>query len=568
MANGQLIGKYVSDADVVIVEPGPGDFPPKADPLNVLVEPIKIDSLLEAQIARAEVADDSSATAEVIVTFVENLKIPRFPDADEDEPRDSLFNTTQGQRAQQMVDDIRRARDAEHARLSTELSSQHRAKVKETFWLINGMVIEIPLNEVRSLAARSDVRYVENVAKLSTPPTNLMVDARNDMGTDVFFNMSGMDGGWIGMLDTGVHLPHTLLTNIGYRMDCTNELPPSCSSFGDLNDDIWNHGTSSASIITANANLGNNNRGITKIVVDSFNVFKAAGFDINSGIRGFQEAIVSLDRVIMANIQEYGTEDSSLASAADNAFWAGAVVVAATGNYGPAAGSVRCPANAQTVLGIGDVNVNNVTFLFDESGRGPCSDGRIKPDIVAPSPMGAASNSPPDGLRTFGGTSASTPSAAGAVALLRNYMRGLNFEIDPGFVNAAIIASGQNTAGPAYDNNIGAGLPVLPYNGNFWVSSVVVTPGQTVDVPITVSAPITYVDGAIWWPEALTTQHNDIDLALVSPSGTTIWSDSVTSVFEKVRVTTGLAAGTWKVRIRYWGGSGSQTVYWSMFRHF
>lgn len=72
-------------------------------------------------------------------------------------------------------------------------------------------------------------------------------------------------------------------------------------------------------------------------------------------------------------------------------------------------GSIVAPADCACALAVGAVNVRQWDSGIVErfSARGPTSDGRIKPDLVAP-----------DGVRRFYGTSASAPSVSGAAALL------------------------------------------------------------------------------------------------------------------------------------------------------
>ena len=59
--------------------------------------------------------------------------------------------------------------------------------------------------------------------------------------------------------------------------------------------------------------------------------------------------------------------------------------------------------------------------------------------------------------------------------------------------------------------------------------------------------------------------HNDIDLCLVDPSGTSRASSiSIPSVFERARVSGRVPSGTWKLRIRGFNvPGGAQTVYWA-----
>ncbi|MEJ0089882.1 MAG: S8 family serine peptidase [Limisphaerales bacterium] len=164
------------------------------------------------------------------------------------------------------------------------------------------------------------------------------------------------------------------------------------------------------------------------------------------------------------------------------------VIVFAAGNSGSGASSVGAPGTAKNVISVGaaenvnshstanggvnaagddgcdidDTGANSANDIIDFSGRGPCTDGRKKPDIMAPGTHitgGVAQNSPPplvtstgsaiacfagDGVcalpgggtsgspdnffplgqqffTTSSGTSHSTPAIAGAAALLRQY---------------------------------------------------------------------------------------------------------------------------------------------------
>jgi hypothetical protein len=280
-------------------------------------------------------------------------------------------------------------------------------------------------------------------------------------------------------------------------------------------------------------------------------------------VRGFQAAVAVGDGVIVAEIQDTGGPTGATSTAADAAFDAGAVVVAAAGNFacGVGAGSIRSPGDARKALAIGAVDITSKA-LECYSGRGPSADGRVKPDLLGPTNVNAASNASDTALQLFTGTSAATPNAAGATALEWEFFN----HAAPGFINSVMILTGQNFTNPAFDNDNGAGLVFLPVNGNLFSSSVVVTPGSTVDVPMTVSGIINSIDATIWWPES-PGLHNDVDVQLVNPSGAIVASSSsVASIFEKVRATTGLITGTWKIRIHAFNVTGSQLVYWAFFQ--
>jgi len=274
--------------------------------------------------------------------------------------------------------------------------------------------------------------------------------------------------------------------------------------------------------------------------------------------------------VIVAEMQGGGDDLSAISAAADAAFDAGAVTIAANGNNGPNASTVNTPANAHRVIGVGNFDVQTQNQVASQS-RGPAPDGRFKPDIQAPTNTETASSASDTAFQSFGGTSGATPYAAGAAALLRNWLRGTAGTIDPGQVYAQLILSGQQPY--PFNNTSGAGPLRLPTNGWAWWGKVSVADGQTIDIPLPISGGnANTLDGALWWPEYAFRLpfigrfeiHNDVDLHLVDPGGVVRASSvSIPSVFERARVGGAVANGTWKLRIRGYRVSGTQTVYWA-----
>ena len=188
------------------------------------------------------------------------------------------------------------------------------------------------------------------------------------------------------------------------------------------------------------------------------------------------------------------------------------VIVFANGNAGPSSGTVGSPATAKNVFSIGaaenvhpfngcdgsfvcDDGADSANDIIDFSSRGPCADGRRKPDLVAPGTHvsggviqtafpgtnGTAdacfdgsgisggtngSNFFPDGQEFYSassGTSHSTPAVAGACALLRQYF--INQSLTPPspamtkayFMNSArfLTGSGANDTLPSNSQGMG-----------------------------------------------------------------------------------------------------------------
>lgn len=106
------------------------------------------------------------------------------------------------------------------------------------------------------------------------------------------------------------------------------------------------------------------------------------------------------------------------------------------------------------VVAVGAVDPPGGTRIADYSSRGPTTDGRVKPDISAPSGVRSTSY----GGATFSGTSAAAPAAAGAAALLAG--AGL---AAPGAGLAALVRHlARDLGSPGDDNAFGSGLLDLP----------------------------------------------------------------------------------------------------------
>ena len=517
---------------------------------------------------------------EIVITFHDELTIPRFPELDPTRSRATDVNRRQLREAGRLVEEIKERRAARYERLARELAREHKAKVLETFWLISGALVKMPLGAARALAKRDDVAYIEPRYSGEKPPQNTnpnddVADGRARMSSDPYFNL-GLTGGFIGLLDTGVRFTHVQFnspSHIAFRRDCVNGGANCTAGTGfDPTDDCWDHGTASAAIITGNARQGADFRGVTAITLDSFKVYPGGcgGLDSTAAVRAFQAAVAVLDRVIVAEMQGSGDDLSAISAAADAAFDAGAVIIAANGNNGPNASTVNTPANAHRVIGVGNFDVQTQNQVASQS-RGPAPDGRFKPDIQAPTNTETASSASDTAFQSFGGTSGATPYAAGAAALLRNWLRGTAGTIDPGQVYAQLILSGQQPY--PFNNTSGAGPLRLPTNGWAWWGKVSVADGQTIDIPLPISGGnANTLDGALWWPEYAFRLpfigrfeiHNDVDLHLVDPGGVVRASSvSIPSVFERARVGGAVANGTWKLRIRGYRVSGTQTVYWA-----
>ena len=241
------------------------------------------------------------------------------------------------------------------------------------------------------------------------------------------------------------------------------------------------------------------------------------------------------------------------------------------GNAGPASQTIGSPACAKNVIATGaSENVPGIlaqTYglyadgpdaMADFSSRGPCADGRIKPDLVAPGTWiaSAASSYALDLAGTTwtviddyyvyeGGTSMSGPYAAGAAAVFMQFYQSTHSDAvpSPALVKAALINSAseldQTSGGPgpvpnneegwgrvALTNIITTNVAGAPRYYEYVDQSVLLTNSQVysqhifvqgAEEPLKITLAYTDVPG---FPGAIPALVNDLDLEVVAPDGT------------------------------------------------
>ena len=239
-----------------------------------------------------------------------------------------------------------------------------------------------------------------------------------------------------------------------------------------------------------------------------------------------------------------------------------------SGNAGPNGQTVGSPATAKNVIATGasenitgtlaatyGLYADGPDTMADFSSRGPCADGRIKPDLVAPgtwiasAASSAAANeaaiawTPIDDFYVYmGGTSMAGPHAAGAAAVFVQFYQSThtNAVPSPALVKAALINSadeldeGNGGPSPVPNNDEGWGRinlanivttnvnaaprfyqyldqTVLLTNGQVYSQHVFV---QSANEPLKITLAYTDVPG---FPGAIPALVNDLDLEVVVP---------------------------------------------------
>lgn len=139
------------------------------------------------------------------------------------------------------------------------------------------------------------------------------------------------------------------------------------------------------------------------------------GVDITTSSLGYSEFDAGENSYSYADMNGKTT---IVTKAAELAFSRGVLTITSAGNEGNSPWRfITAPADGFNTIAVGAVSFNNNVAAF--SGRGPTSDGRIKPDVVAMgvSVLGASATSNND-YSTYNGTSLSAPIVSGTAALL------------------------------------------------------------------------------------------------------------------------------------------------------
>ena len=257
--------------------------------------------------------------------------------------------------------------------------------------------------------------------------------------------------------------------------------------------------------------------------------------------------------------------DADLLRAGDQPY----ILEFSAGNAGPGTRTVGSPAVGKNVIATGACNSERSNLpleefpiydtgpetLADFSSRGPCEDGRIKPDVLAPGTWIASLRSVyanddnawwpiSDNYLYQGGTSQAGPHAAGAAAVFVQYWRAshTNATPSPALVKAALINSAADLddsieTEPVPNNAEGWGrvdLPALIGPGrdyDFVDQSVRLTNGQVFERRVLVGnsyAPLkitlAYTDVAAL-PAVVPSLVNDLDLEVLAPDGHTFWGN-------------------------------------------
>ncbi|CAF1057674.1 unnamed protein product [Adineta steineri] len=278
------------------------------------------------------------------------------------------------------------------------LIADYGAEILEEFWLTNSMYVNMLVKDIKRYAREQQHHYIllhpghEEGGIWGLQDISV---ARQAIGSDWLYNaQSSLTNSeeCIALIDTGVRKTHTIFNSpnrINRTVDCVYG-GPSCADTNvnptlyDADDDCASHGTAVASVILVNSKAGDSLHGISPACINSYKVFQTVHSSGSStctyslystwAVTAIQAALANGDRMI--NLSLYTNC---------------AIIFVASGNDATQ-GQQKAPAHSSKVLTVGVVDLLNLTYTASYQASGPTSDGRIKPELQAPSGLYTAYN--------------------------------------------------------------------------------------------------------------------------------------------------------------------------------
>jgi subtilisin family serine protease len=269
-----------------------------------------------------------------------------------------------------------------------------------------GAVVVLPREKILPVSRKDYVLYVEDNAVVNALLSNAIPHIHADDVWSMGYDGTGIT---IGVLDTGLDPNHC---DISGKIVAWNDL---VNGNGTPYDD-HGHGTFVASCAAGKTNPKGVAPGASLMGVK---VLNSSGSGSNDTIiQGIDWAVANGADVINLSLGGAGGDGTS--PVAQECNWAvsqGVIVVTSAGGSGPGCKTIGTPGDATDVITVGSVDYNNA--IADFSSRGPTTDGRVKPDVVAPGvSISAADAGTSCSDVTMSGTSWSAALVSGVCALV------------------------------------------------------------------------------------------------------------------------------------------------------
>jgi hypothetical protein len=467
------------------------------------------------------------------------------------------------------------ATPAELAEASARLTQAHQSSQNRFGAVLRGT---LPPGQLQRLAESPSVLWIEPAPRMKlNDEISTKLVAGEGPGHQAYVHQFNLDGRGVtvAVADSGLHYGDANEMHPDLAGRTPAFLPYGLPDASDENG----HGTHVAGIIAGNGALGTVDEngylyglGVAPgASIVTQRIFDGAGnYTLTNTFEKLTRDALQAGAVIGNNSWGEDTDGRYDVSAAEfdalvrDADWQTAgdqpyILEFSAGNSGPRRQTIGSPAVAKNVIASGASQNDRPEFILysegseamaDFSSRGPCEDGRIKPDVVAPGTWIASLRSPLASTTPWaeidfdylylGGTSMSGPQVSGAAAVFVQYYRerypddGLP---SPALVKAALIHSAvdlDDDFGTDSAPNVEEGWGRIdlteiifnPYRTQEYLDQTrLLTSGQTYErsviiastnEPLKVTLVYTDVPG---FPGAIPALVNDLDLEVVGPDG-------------------------------------------------
>ena len=274
--------------------------------------------------------------------------------------------------------------------------------VERQYKELNMALVDMDASDFDQVSERSFIHTIEPNYRIEAHLSDTKTQINADIGWE---NNATGENVSVAVLDSGI-AEHRYL-EVEEAVDYTGE------GIGDLNG----HGTHVAGIIGSRQE---NYRGVAyQSELHDLKVLDEAGRGRGDRLLRAMEYTVRND--IDVAVLSLGTEvdrcngNDAMSRAVNTASRNGVITVVAAGNMGPESGTVTSPGCAERALTVGSVDKNDNIAQY--SSRGPTTDGRVKPDVVAPGSNVGSTGRTGNFVR-MSGTSMAAPQVAGQASAL------------------------------------------------------------------------------------------------------------------------------------------------------
>lgn len=268
-----------------------------------------------------------------------------------------------------------------------------------------GAVVTLDKEGIVKVSQKNYVLYVEDNASVHIMLSSAVPHIHADDVWSLGYDGTGVV---IAILDTGLDPNHCDISGkiVAWKDFVNGNTTPY---------DDHDHGSFMASCAAGKADPKGVAPGASLMGVKVLN-YQGAG-DTNTIIQGIDWAVANGADVMNLSLGGAGGDGTSPLAQECNWAVSQGVVVVTTAGSGGSCSTIGTPGDATNVITVGAVDYTNAIASF--SSRGPTTDGRIKPDLVAPGvSISAADAGTACGNVTWSGTSVSTALVSGVCALI------------------------------------------------------------------------------------------------------------------------------------------------------